>query len=341
MTTILEHPDGHVEIADLSNGKRRVTVYSEKFKIPEIERSIETAYPLELIKTIFEVKGVRFLNDEIRREEDPLYTKICLEKELFAYLSPDDLKHKRILDFGCGAGASTVILARMFPNASIVGIDLDSKLIALAESRTRCFGLNHLTFHSSPSGKELPPELGTFDAVVLSAVFEHLLPDERQIVLRQIWSHLNPGGILFINQTPYRWFPFEGHTTHLFLINYLPRRAAHYAACRFSSRIGKQETWEGLLRCGIRGSAPREILTLLGKIDAHFLPTLLRPSQPGFRDRIDIWYAGYAVCIAHKYPKVRSVQKILRIVAKVIYFLCGVVCLPTLAMAVRKTRKPA
>ena len=28
-----------------------------------------------------------------------------------------------------------------------------------------------------------------------------------------IWSKLKPGRTLFINQTPYRYFPYEHHTT--------------------------------------------------------------------------------------------------------------------------------
>jgi len=336
---ILEHPDGQIEITDLPGNKRRVTIHSEKYQIPEIEKSIETHYPPELIQKILELKGLRFLNDEIRREECPLNIKICLENEILAYLSPNDYENKKILDFGCGAGASTSILARMFPNASIIGIDLDPKLITLAQLRAQYYGLNHLKFYASPSGKELPANIGTFDVVILSAVFEHLLPNERKIVLQQIWSHLNPNGILFVNQTPYRWFPFEGHTTHLFFINYLPDKLAHYTTCRFSSRVDKNQTWESLLRSGIRGTTPYEILNILKKTDNKYSPEILRPSRQGFRDRIDIWYTGYAVSIAHKYPKIKSVQKILRAVAKIIYCLLGIVFLPTVGIAIEKRRR--
>lgn len=339
MTTVLEHPEGRAEISELPGGKRRITIRSDKFSLPDIEQSIETAYPVELIRQFFEVKGLRSLNDEIRREQDPFYTQICLEKELLAYLSPADCENKRILDFGCGAGASAVILARLFPGASIVGVDLEPKLIALAKARADFYGMDKLTFYCSPSGTELPENLGTFDVVVLSAVFEHLLPPERKQVLRQIWSCLKPGGILFINQTPYRWFPFEGHTTQLFFINYLPQKIAHTAARRYSKRVRPDESWDNLRRRGIRGSTPREIIKLLKQIDTGCKLKILRPSRLGFRDRIDIWYAGYAVSIAHKYPKIKPVQKILRIVAKIIDALTGIIFLPTLAIAVRKVPK--
>ncbi len=336
MTIFLQHPDGQVEITELPGGKRRITIHSEKVTLPAIDQSIETAYPVELIEQFLNAKGIHSLNDEIRREQDPYYTKICLEKEIIAYIAPHDCKNKRILDFGCGSGASGLILARMFPDADIVGIDLDPKLISLAQYRADFYGMKNLHFQTSPSGNTLPEDLGTFDIIMLSAVFEHLLPDERPLVLRQIWNHLNPGGILFLNQTPYRWFPFEGHTSHLPLLNYLPDKLAHKTACRFSRRIGPHETWPGLLRRGIRGGTPRQILRLLKCCDPDHPPKVLIPSQPGFRDRIDVWYAGYAVSIAHKYPKAAPIQKILRIVAKGIYRLTGIVFLPTLALAIQK-----
>ena len=115
---------------------------------------------------------------------------------------------------------------------------------------------------------------------------------------------------------------------------------ARAAACRFSNRIGKDQTWEALLRSGIRGSTPREILNILKKSDTQYAPRLLRPCRQGFRDRIDIWYAGYAVSIARKYPKTQPIQKVLRLVAKTIYHLTGVVFLPTLAMAIQKHPQP-
>jgi hypothetical protein len=77
-------------------------------------------------------------------------------------------------------------------------------------------------FLVSPDANSLPPEIGTFDFVMLSAVYEHLLPEERRRVMPWIWSKLKPGGTLFINQTPYRYFPYEHHTTGLWFINYLP-----------------------------------------------------------------------------------------------------------------------
>jgi 2-polyprenyl-3-methyl-5-hydroxy-6-metoxy-1,4-benzoquinol methylase len=337
METILEHPEAEVTITELANGKRRITVNPEGFWLAEKDKCLETDYPVELIEKVFKVKGPRRFTDHIRREEDPLYIQACLENDILGYASPDEFKGKRILDFGCGPGASSIVLARLFPEAEIVGTDLEEANVSLAKARGDYYKYENVSFYCSPDGMSLPGEIGKFDYIVLSAVFEHLLPNERGPVLGLLWSALKPGGILYLNQTPYRFFPFEGHTTHLFFLNYLPDKVAYAYACKYSKKVAKGTTWDQLLRNGIRGGYPSGIMRILKRVETDFPPMLLKPSRLGLRDRIDIWYRGYAVCIAEKYPKVRNVQRVLRIVAKVIYGLCGIVFLPTVSIAIRKS----
>lgn len=339
MVLSLKYPEAEIRIEELPNGKRQITVYSKNGCLSKIDRCIETSYPVDLIKKILDLKGPHWLNDEIRREEDPLYTKSCLEYDILAYLSETAFDKKRLLDFGCGSGASSFILARMFPNTEIVGIDLDENSISLAHERAKYYQYKNLSFLCSPDTKSLPDSIGKFDYVLLSAVFEHLLPDERVPVLSQIWSLLNPNGVLFINQTPYRFFPFEGHTSRLFFINYLPDKLANNYVQKFSKRVKGGDSWQQLLRKGIRGGYPREICNILKKSDKNFNPLILKPCRLGFRDRIDVWYSGYAISIAEKYPKMKNVQKVLKYTAKLIYLITGIVFLPTVSLALKKVSK--
>lgn len=336
MSIYLQHPKSKIQTEELPNGSRRVTVDPQDTSISIQYRSCETSYPKELIEQILRVKGPISLCDEIRRDEDPSYVQICLEKNILGYVDDKVFEHKRLLDFGCGCGASTMILARMFPATRIVGVELSSDMLSIAKLRAQHYGFEHVEFLSSPNSKELPENIGDFDFVVLSAVVEHLLPNERKVILHQLWSILKPGGVLFIDQTPYRYFPFEGHTTQLPFVNYLPDRLAHIVACRFSKRIRRDATWEFLLRGGIRGSSVREIMGILRGESCNGQPVLLKPNRFGFRDRIDLWYAGYAVSIANKYPKVKHIQSIMKYIFKVIYLVSGVVILPTLSLAIRK-----
>jgi len=227
----------------------------------------------------------------------------------------------------------------MFPTAQIVGIDISDKLISLATFRASQFNLKNISFICSKSGTELPPNLPNFDYIVLSAVLEHLLPEERITILSQLWSLLKHKSLLFINQTPYRYFPFEGHTTRLPFINYLPDKAAHLYAITFSKRVPSSESWATLLRRGIRGSHSKQILRILTNADQTAKPEILTPTRLGYRDRIDVWYNGYAVSIAKKYPNVKRIQLILKYFSKIIYLVSGIIFLPTISLAIEKKEK--
>ena len=183
-----------------------------------------------------------------------------LRAALFSFRDPGDFDGARVLDFGCGAGSSTIVLARLLPGASLVGVELDERLVELARERGQHRGID-ATFYMSPGPKALPAGLGQFDYVVLTAVWEHLLPDERPVVLQSLLDVLRSGGLLFICGTPHRWFPLEFHTTGLPLVNYLPKSVVTRLA-RGRRRIPSDASWPSLLRRGIRGGSVREIRSL-------------------------------------------------------------------------------
>src|SRR5207247_6654027 len=79
--------------------------------------------------------------------------------------------------------------------------------------------------------------------------------------------------------------------TGLPLINYLPDRLALGYARRFSTRVSREESWQTLLREGIRGGTVGEILGRLG--DRGGRPLLLRPNREGLGDWVDLWDRGY------------------------------------------------
>jgi len=331
MSITLRHPDAEVHIDESADGKRRISVslLNKSRSIPA--ESWETSYPVELIQLILEVKGPIHLCDEIMRDESPSYVQLNLKTDILGYMDESDFVKKTILDFGCGCGASTLVLARLFPETRIIGTDLVEDFIPVARARAQHYGFSDLMFLVSPGGDQLPEEIGGVDFVVLSAVYEHLLPEERQTVIPLIWSVLKPGGVLFLDETPNRYFFLETHTTGLPLLNYLPDHLALVVSRKFSRRIGVNESWEMLLRRGVRGGTETEIMGILRR-NSHPSPLLLEPCRLGFHDRIDLWYALSTAA------RSSTTKRLLRVLFKIIKYSTGITFVPYLALAIRKPK---
>jgi SAM-dependent methyltransferase len=285
--TWLEHRDGRISIEERPDGRRRVLVHPNA-GVFVARPECMTAYPVKLIERILQVKAPGYLCDEILREEDPNYVRLFLQYSLLGYVPEAAFRGARILDFGSGSGASTVILARMFPDSEIVGVELEPDLVAIARMRSEHYALSTVSFVESPDPESLPEGLGRFTYINLGAVYEHLLPDERPRLLPQLWSLLDVGGVIFVNQLPYRFYPIEAHTTGLPLINFLPDRMAFLAATRFSKRLDPGSTWPKLLRDGIRGGTGRSVGRDLVRGGGE--ARMLTPTRLGLRDHADVWY---------------------------------------------------
>lgn len=332
MTITLEHAEGRVLVDELPDGRRKVTAVPLKLGQFMLSDQRETRYPLDLIELLLEVGGVTGLCDQIRREEDFEVVERLLRNDLFAYFSEADFKASRILDFGCGSGSSTVILARMFPQATITGVELAPAAVTAAHRRAAYYNLNSVSFQQSPSGTQLPAAIGEYDLVILSAVYEHLLPWQRTVLMPQLWRAVRDNGFLFINQTPNLLFPIELHTTMLPFINYLPDRLALALARRCSQRVERNETWDELLQKGIRGATEDEILDLL-PVESG-IPWLLEPRHNGLKDRIDLYYRNT------NQNRLQTVKKVARVGIKAFRSLSGIVLVPDLSLAIQKLPAP-
>ena len=316
-----------ISIEPVNGNGLKIEVFPQNQNVFLPKRECVTAYPIDLIELILKIKGPYGLCDEIQRDEKADYVRISLTYDLLSYVDKTAFEGKRILDFGCGSGASTAILGRMFPQCRIVGLELNAPLLEIAQARAAHYKLPRVSFQRSVDPLSLPDSLGEFDFVLLSAVFEHLLPQERQTLFPKLWSLLKPGGVLFINQTPYRYFPVETHTTGLPLINYLPDRAAHRVAKRFSRRNLEKADWPELLRGGIRGCTAREIMRILK--DRGQDAVLLEPSYLGIKDRVDLWY------VKIDRSKYQTLKQLYAVFARLLY--CGgILLLPHVSIAIQK-----
>jgi predicted O-methyltransferase YrrM len=328
MTVLVDRDDAKVRVGE--NDGRRLVVVERRVNGSWTSESWETRYPIDLIEHVLRVKGPTHLCDEMKRDESPRYVEHRLRWDILGFVRPEEFSGKRVLDFGSGCGASTMVLARLLsPNAQIVGVELVPEFVELARARSRHYGVDdRVEYVLSPDSDSLPDGIGRFDFIVLSAVFEHLLPDERAGLIPLLWSHLETGGILFLDQTPHRWFPIEMHTTGLPMINYMPWRIAREYARRFSRRVRPDEPWEMLLRRGLRGSTAGEVMRIVnreGRKGENLSPSLL-----GAKDHIDLWYQ---MSSGSRKP---ATKKAMMVCFKILRGLTGATIVPTLSLAVKK-----
>lgn len=326
----LEHPDGALSVVQIAPGRRRLTVDVGGESTFVQVRTWETAYPLDLIALILRVKGLRSVCEEIKRDEDPDYLQHALWWTIRAHVDVEDVGSARILDFGSGSGASTMILARMFPAAFIVGLDIDTQAHEVAEARRRFYGMDQVEFRLSTTPDEILRELGNFDYIAFCALYEHLLPAERKMVIPALWNSLEPGGLVFVGETPHRFGPIEVHTTGgLPLVNYLPSAVALRVVTRMSQQVEAGVTWSQLLRRGLRGGTERQFMRILADA-GHHDAAIERPTKQGVKDQFDLWYR---ISRGNGPPGVKSH---LRTVFRALHRILGISFTPYLAFAVRK-----
>ena len=132
---------------------------------------------------------VRLVADEAnvgRYLKPPLDTAFPLE---YAYALLGDARGKLVLDFGCGSGENSLLLARR--GARVVGVDISASLIALARRRLEINGLPGAAAFTVGSAHDLPLPDDSVDVVFGIAILHHL---DLAATSREVHRVLKPGG---------------------------------------------------------------------------------------------------------------------------------------------------
>ena len=107
----------------------------------------------------------------------------------FAYHLLGDVAGLRIVDFGCGSGANTVLLASR--GAHVWGVDISEDLIRLARRRLTVNGRAGAAKFIVASAHDLPFPDASIDIVFGIAILHHL---DLQLVSKEVHRVLRPGG---------------------------------------------------------------------------------------------------------------------------------------------------
>jgi SAM-dependent methyltransferase len=98
---------------------------------------------------------------------------------------------ERVLDLGCGNGASTREAARLAAPAEVVGIDLSSAMLANAQTRSDAEGLTNVTFvQGDAQVHDFEPD--SFDVIISNT--GAMFFDDKVAAFSNLGRSLRPGG---------------------------------------------------------------------------------------------------------------------------------------------------
>lgn len=100
---------------------------------------------------------------------------------------------RRVLEIGCGVGATSWRMARAWPDTEVIGSDISAQSIAVAQS---CFKRPNLSYRVGPLAESVAP--GAFDLIVMMDVYEHIAPPDRTSLHRAISGFLSPDSRLIL-----------------------------------------------------------------------------------------------------------------------------------------------
>jgi|SRR5215207_4408987 len=131
----------------------------------------------------------------------PLYDPLCrllgIESAHRLLVDRADIRmDHRVLEIGCGTGNLALLVKRLHPDADVIGLDPDAKVLARARRKA---GRKALSIQLDRGfAQELPYPDASFDRVLSALMFHHLGSDEKGETLREVRRVLRPGGSLHL-----------------------------------------------------------------------------------------------------------------------------------------------
>jgi ubiquinone/menaquinone biosynthesis C-methylase UbiE len=161
----------------------------------------------------------------------------------------------RVLDIGCGTGALLVELAKA--GARVTGMDTFEEAGGvdrdIAEARLR---ENHVTAPLlTATAGNLPFKDDAFDIGVNIGMLEHLPPDVRPVILREMFRVIRPGGCLFLIAGPTTATPLDQHIPGSMFANWRSREKKIQLSAKAGRRQFLEVPW-GISRRELRAALP-------------------------------------------------------------------------------------
>lgn len=148
-----------------------------------------------------------------------IYRDLILRRCLNKWIRTANLNVGSALDFGCGTGETVIYLAKKFPAATVIGVDISPFMIEKA--RERGFLGSRVVFaQTGDDSLTIPP----CDLIVTAMVLQHNDDDRIRSIFSSFRQLLRPGGRLLLMESV---VPAVHEKTEQ---SYVARSSGHYEA---------------------------------------------------------------------------------------------------------------
>ena len=168
-------------------------------KVSDRFRKTDLVYPQYYISQNFHGIEGGYLNPSAAASYDPITQYVLppnenwIRNEAIATIKGNP---QRILDLGCGTGSTTLMLQQAFPEAQVEGLDLSPYMLFMADYKAQEAGLEISLHHGKAEATGFTPN--SFDLVTASLLFHETPPHISQMILKECFRILKPGGQLLI-----------------------------------------------------------------------------------------------------------------------------------------------
>ena len=113
-------------------------------------------------------------------------------------------KGKYVLDVGCGAGVTPVLLAKRI-GCSVVGVDISEGMVERSRVRAKREGITDKVEFRVADAQDLPFDDDIFDAVITESVTA--FPEDKQKAVNEYVRVTKPGGYIGLNESTWLKIP--------------------------------------------------------------------------------------------------------------------------------------
>lgn len=108
----------------------------------------------------------------------------------------------RMLELGCGDGASLIAFGYALPDSEFVGVDLAARPIEIGNARIASLGLKNVTLHCADV-MQVNDSIGMFDFILAHGLFSWVPEPVRERVLEICGALINPKGVAYLSYNAY------------------------------------------------------------------------------------------------------------------------------------------